>query len=116
MQATTTIMQPSSPGTTTDAASIESPDDTAQNPTANSVNDDGEGNGEVSVRTIIESNAYLSVAAVTADQQEAFDNHALALHFHPDISPPILGFDPRIIQDDFDPFDLDLTKMIDFEM
>lgn len=63
---------------------------------------------------IINSNAYLSVADVTAEQQDAFEANTLALHFHPDVSPPILGFDPRVIQDDFDPFNLDLTDMIDF--
>ncbi|OAG34384.1 hypothetical protein AYO21_11470 [Fonsecaea monophora] len=55
---------------------------------------------------------YLTIEAVTADQQSAYarTNGAglAALHFHPQISPPILGFDPRIVQDDFDPFNLDV--------
>ncbi|KAK7897056.1 hypothetical protein LTR67_004944 [Exophiala xenobiotica] len=66
---------------------------------------------------IMNSNTYLSVAAVTADQQTAFDNiDTLALHFHPGVQPPILGFDPRVIQDDFDPFDLDFSELINYDM
>ncbi|KAK6371725.1 hypothetical protein LTS17_008548 [Exophiala oligosperma] len=63
---------------------------------------------------IMNGNTYLSIATVTADQQAAFENNELALHFHPGIQPPILGFDPRIVQDDFDPFDLDFSGLIDF--
>lgn len=59
---------------------------------------------------------YLTIQAVTDDQQAAYEHHALALHFHPTISPPILGFDPRIIQDDFDPFNLDLSAYIDWNV
>ncbi|OQV10182.1 hypothetical protein CLAIMM_14217 [Cladophialophora immunda] len=55
---------------------------------------------------------YLTIDAVNADQQAAYARtngpSQAALHFHPQISPPILGFDPRVIQDDFDPFNLDL--------
>ena len=47
-----------------------------------------------------------SINAVTADQQQAYERTPFALHFHPQIQPPILGFDPNIIQDDFDPFSL----------
>ena len=61
------------------------------------------------------SNGYLTIQAVTADQQAAFERHPEAVHFHPNISPPVLGFDPRVIQDDFDPFDLDLTPLIDYK-
>ncbi|KAI1612724.1 mating-type protein MAT alpha 1-domain-containing protein [Exophiala viscosa] len=74
-----------------------------------------EENNELSMDAIINSNAYLSVAAVTAEQQDAFESNSLALHFHPDVSPPILGFDPRVIQDDFDPFNLDLSELINFD-
>ncbi|KAL2433875.1 hypothetical protein ABEF95_011682 [Exophiala dermatitidis] len=63
-----------------------------------------------------ETPAYLSIEHVTADQQAAFERNPLALHFHPGVQPPILGFDPRIIQDDFDPFDLDLSTLIDWEV
>jgi len=28
------------------------------------------------------------------------------MHFHPDVEIPILAFDPTVIQDSFDPFDL----------
>lgn len=58
---------------------------------------------------------YLTIEAVTADQQQAYARYDQAVHFHPNISPPILGFDPRIIQDDFDPFNLDLSSIIDFD-
>ncbi|EXJ54290.1 hypothetical protein A1O7_09628 [Cladophialophora yegresii CBS 114405] len=58
---------------------------------------------------------YLTIEAVTTDQQHAFESNAAALHFHPNISPPILGFDPRVIQDDFDPFNLDLSPLVAFE-
>ena len=52
-----------------------------------------------------------SIAAVSADQRHAYDRAPFASHFHPDVQPPILGFDPNLIQDDFDPFKLlrDLT-------
>jgi hypothetical protein len=61
------------------------------------------------------NDGYLTIGVVTADQQAAYDRYPEALHFHPGISPPILGFDPRVIQDDFDPFDLDLSHLIDFD-
>lgn len=52
-----------------------------------------------------------SINAITADQQQAYERTPFALHFHPDIQPPVLGFDPNIVQDDFDPFSLfDLSK------
>ncbi|EXJ81902.1 hypothetical protein A1O1_07969 [Capronia coronata CBS 617.96] len=71
--------------------------------------------GELTVDDITSTPAYLSIQHVTADQQAAFESNALALHFHPRIQPPILGFDPRVIQDDFDPFDLDLSGLVDWE-
>lgn len=57
-----------------------------------------------------------SIQTVTADQQQAYMNTPFALHFHPEIQPPILGFDHKLIQDDFDPFslDIDLTDIFDF--
>ncbi|KAL6241329.1 hypothetical protein RBB50_011802 [Rhinocladiella similis] len=77
----------------------------------NNVNDEA----EVPIHdAIMSSNTYLTIAAITADQQAAFEDNDLALHFHPRIQPPILGFDPRIIQDDFDPFDLDFSGLINF--
>ena len=45
-----------------------------------------------------------SLAAVTADQQRAFESVPWIAHFHPAIFPPVLGFDPNTIQDIFDPF------------
>ena len=47
-----------------------------------------------------------SISAVTADQQQAYERTPFALHFNPQIQPPILGFEPNIIQDDFNPFSL----------
>ncbi|RMD44179.1 hypothetical protein DV735_g1008, partial [Chaetothyriales sp. CBS 134920] len=48
-----------------------------------------------------------SINDVTADQQHAFAQVPFAMHFHPQVQPPVLGFDPGMIQDDFDPFSLD---------
>lgn len=47
-----------------------------------------------------------SINAITADQQRAYEQTPFSLHFHPDIQPPVLGFDPNMIQDEFDPFSL----------
>ena len=47
-----------------------------------------------------------SINDITVDQQRAYERTPFALHFHPQIQPPVLGFDPNIIQDDFDPFTL----------
>ena len=47
-----------------------------------------------------------SINDVTIDQQRAYERTPFALHFHPRIQPPVLGFDPNMIQDDFDPFTL----------
>ena len=52
-----------------------------------------------------------SIDAVTADQQRAYERTPFFLHFHPEIQPPVLGFDPNMVQDEFDPFSLfDLSK------
>jgi hypothetical protein len=47
-----------------------------------------------------------SIGAVMADQQQAYERAPLAMHFNPQVQPPVLGFDPNNIQDDFDPFSL----------
>lgn len=44
------------------------------------------------------------MAAVTFDQQMTYNQTPAAAHWNPDISPPILGFDPALVQDPFDPF------------
>ncbi|KAK5053166.1 hypothetical protein LTR84_002140 [Exophiala bonariae] len=61
-----------------------------------------------------DSNGYLTIDAVTADQQATYEQLEIGYHFHPRMAP-VLGFDPRIVQDDFDPFDLDLSGYIDFD-
>ncbi|ERF75013.1 hypothetical protein EPUS_08058 [Endocarpon pusillum Z07020] len=52
----------------------------------------------------------LSIETATADVQRALedypDEYPYAHHFHPEVGVPILAFDPTVIQDDFDPFDL----------
>lgn len=52
----------------------------------------------------------LSIETATADVQRALedypDEYPYAHHFHPEVGVPILAFDPNVIQDDFDPFDL----------
>jgi hypothetical protein len=58
--------------------------------------------------------AYLTMDTVTADQQNAYAQYAPGLHFHPAISPPVLGFDPSYIQNEFDPFELDFGALVDF--
>lgn len=50
------------------------------------------------------SDYHPSIDTVTADQQRAYERTPFALHFHPEIQPPVLGFDPNMIQDEFDPF------------
>lgn len=62
------------------------------------------------------TNYLPSINTVTADQQKAYENTPFALHFHPEVQPPVLGFDHRLIQDDFDPFnfDLELADIFDF--
>lgn len=63
---------------------------------------------------IMDNNPYLSIAEVTADQQAAFDGNTISSHFHPNVQPPVLGFDPSIIQGEFDPFSLEFSDIIDF--
>jgi hypothetical protein len=52
----------------------------------------------------------LSIETATDDVQRAFedypDEHPFNLHFHPAVEQPIVAFDPSLIQDAFDPFDL----------
>ena len=60
------------------------------------------------------NDGYLTIEAVTADQQAAYERLEIGFHFHPAM-PQILGFDPRIIQDEFDPFNLDLNAYIDLD-
>jgi Mating-type protein MAT alpha 1 HMG-box len=52
----------------------------------------------------------LSIETATADVQRALedypDQYPYNFHFHPAVDQPILAFDPALIQDDFDPFDL----------
>ena len=52
----------------------------------------------------------LSIETATADVQHALedypDEYPYAHHFHPATEHPILAFDPTVVQDDFDPFDL----------
>ncbi|KIV83119.1 hypothetical protein PV11_05172 [Exophiala sideris] len=100
---------------TTQPSSIETTPEPSDDGNVDGPVCENEENDALSMDAIINSDAYLSVASVTAEQQDAFDSNALALHFHPDVSPPILGFDPRVIQDDFDPFNLDLSELINFD-
>jgi hypothetical protein len=52
----------------------------------------------------------LSIETATADVQRCLedypDEYPYAPHFHPDMANPIIAFDPTVIQDDFDPFDI----------
>jgi hypothetical protein len=52
----------------------------------------------------------LSIETATADVQRALeeygDEYPYPMHFHPDVEIPILAFDPTMVQDSFDPFDL----------
>jgi hypothetical protein len=52
----------------------------------------------------------LSIETATADVQQALedypDEYPYNLHFHPAVDRPIVAFDPTVVQDDFDPFDL----------
>ena len=51
-----------------------------------------------------------SIETATADLQHALedypDEYPYAHHFHPAVERPIVAFDPTVIQDDFDPFDI----------
>ena len=55
---------------------------------------------------------------VTEDQQRALENfpsqYPFTLHFHPDIEQPALAFDPAMVQDDFDPFDI--SDFVNFDL
>jgi hypothetical protein len=57
-----------------------------------------------------------SIDAVTAAQQQAYERNSkqcttFALHFNPQIPPPVLGFNPNIIQDNFE-LDLNLETRV----
>lgn len=57
-----------------------------------------------------------TIEQVTADQQHAFEQLPMPIHFHPGIQPPVLGFDPNMIQDDFDPYTFDQYINFDFKV
>lgn len=52
----------------------------------------------------------LSIETATADVQRALedypDEYPYNYHFHPAVNQPIVSFDPTIVQDDFDPFNI----------
>jgi hypothetical protein len=52
----------------------------------------------------------LSIEKATADNQRAMsdyrDEYPFNMHFHLDLEIPILAFDPSVVQDSFDPFEL----------
>lgn len=52
----------------------------------------------------------LSIETATADVQRALDDYPDQYpydhHFHPAVHQPILAFDPTVVQDDFDPYDI----------
>ena len=56
-----------------------------------------------------------TIEQVTADQQQAFDRMPMPLHIHPDIQPPVLGFDPNMIQDNFDPYSFNPDQYLNFD-
>jgi hypothetical protein len=63
----------------------------------------------------LSTNYMPTIEQVTADQQQAFDQIPLPMHFHPGIQPPVLGFDPNKIQDDFDPYGFDVDQYLIFD-
>jgi hypothetical protein len=63
----------------------------------------------------LSTNYMPTIEQVTADQQQAFDQMPMAMHFHPGIQPPVLGFDPNMIQDDFDPYSFDADQYLNFD-
>lgn len=71
-----------------------------------------------SVSGNIRSDYNPSIGAVIAEQQGALEaypsQYPYTLHFHPDIQQPALAFDPAVVQDDFDPFDV--FDYINFDM
>jgi hypothetical protein len=68
-------------------------------------------NGEETSSAATPFSEHLSIETATADVQSALDDYPDTYpfnhHFHPTVDQPILGFDPTVVQDDFDPFDLD---------
>lgn len=60
----------------------------------------------------------LSIETATADVQRALeeypDEYPYAYHFHPAVDQPILAFNPTVIQDSFDPFDM--ADFVDFDI
>jgi hypothetical protein len=58
----------------------------------------------------------LSIETATADVQRALeeyqDEFPYANHFHPATESPILGFDPNLVQDQFDSYDI--NDFVDF--
>ena len=39
----------------------------------------------------------------------------MPIHFHPAIQPPVLGFDPNLIQDNFDLYSFDIDQYLNFD-
>jgi hypothetical protein len=60
----------------------------------------------------------LSIETTTAGVQRALEEYPgeypYAYHFHPAVDQPILAFDPTVIQDNFDPFDM--ADFVDFDI
>lgn len=91
------------------------------------VNPDGNGRDETmtessddmdNVGTSSSFGENLSIETATADVQRALeeypDEYPYAHHFHPAVENPILAFDPTVIQDDFDPFNISDFVNLDF--
>lgn len=74
--------------------------------------------GPVAMPVSMENDYQPSIQAVTNDQQRALEaypsRYPYNLHFHPDIQQPALGFNPAMIQDDFDPFNI--SDYINFDL
>jgi hypothetical protein len=75
------------------------------------------GHGEP-VNASIRSDYSPSIGTVIAEQQGALEaypsQYPYTLHFHPGIQQPVLGFNPGMVQDDFDPFDI--SDYVNFEI
>ena len=56
-----------------------------------------------------------TIEQVTADQQLAFEQLPIPMHFHPATQRPVLAFDPNSIQDNFDPYSFDIDQFLNFE-
>jgi len=56
-----------------------------------------------------------SIQTVIVDQQQAYDRYPFAVHFHPS-APTVIGFDPHMVQDDFDPFSFELGDYVNFDL